>query len=93
MDETRTANNERSQANVQRKLELVSQNLSDFVDVARAPLKLCHEIYHAHARELERAGHACLRIFICSVDTYPHPIWIEPIMVRSGFDLDKLSAV
>ena len=74
----------RSQANVQRKLESVSQNLYDFVDVAREPSKLCHEICDAHARELERSGHARLRFFFFSVDaTYPHPIWIEPIMIQS----------
>ena len=33
MDETRTVDSVRSHANVQRKLESVLQNLSDFVDV------------------------------------------------------------
>ena len=58
MDETRTVVSVRSQANVQSKLNSVSWNLSDFEDVAREPLRLGHEIHHAHVRELERAGHA-----------------------------------
>ena len=43
-----------SQASIQRKLNSVSQNLSDFEDMAREPSTLGHEISHAH----ERAGHA-----------------------------------
>ena len=47
-----------------------------FVDVAREPSKLCHEICHVHARELEKAGHAHLRIFFA--------VWMLCIHIQSG---------
>ena len=59
MDDTRTMVSVWSQANIQSKLDSVSRNLSNFEDVIREPSRLGHEIPHTHARELERAGHAC----------------------------------
>ena len=37
-------------ANIQRKLDLVSWNLTDFEEIAREQLRLGYEIHHEHAR-------------------------------------------
>ena len=56
VDNTRTTVSVQSQANIQSRLGSVSQNLSDFEDVARETLRLGHEIYHTHARKLREQG-------------------------------------
>ena len=80
-----TVDSVQSQANIQRKFDSVSQNLFDFENVA-SKLKLCHEICHAHARELERAGHTHLRIHFAVWTLHTHidldranlnTIWIQ----------------
>ena len=85
MDKTRTMVSVQSQANIQSNLDLVSQNHSDYEDMAREPSRLSHELYHVHARG---AGHAHLSRINFAVWTLG--ISIQSRLSQMGYDPDLI---